>query len=137
MKTDKIGMLASVATLADYPLVMVFSAGSTGLQWWVMYGRERLGLNMAGGCTGDAATQIYPFLQSGQLIGLVPGIKGAAEYETLTDDLRVNAPGPGVRRMGPQTIGHLAIIAFVIIGNLAFLRSRHRRRREGAGGDDA
>ncbi|MBN2489327.1 MAG: hypothetical protein JXQ29_00560 [Planctomycetes bacterium] len=127
-RSDSLPALRAIDTLADYPLVMVFSAGSTGLQWWIMYGKERVGLTMAGGCTGDAATQIYPFLHAGQLIGLVPGIKGAAEYETLIDDPRVNAPGPAVRRMSPQTVGHLAILALVVVGNVAFLRSRRRDR---------
>ena len=31
--------------------------------------------------------------------------------------------------MSPQTIGHLVIIAFVIVGNVAFLASRRRRGR--------
>jgi len=109
---------------------VVFAASATGLQWWIMYAKERIGLTMAGGCTGDSAAQIYPFLQSGQLVGLVPGIKGAAEYETLLDDPAVNEPGRATRRMGPQTFGHLAIILFVIIGNIAFILTRNTLKKK-------
>lgn len=133
VRTDEIALLDGIETLRDYPLVVVFSAAATGIHWWVMYAKERIGLTMAAGCTGDNAAQIYPFLQSGQLVGLMPGIKGVAEYETLIDDPAVNEPGVGVRRMGPQTIGHLAIIVFVVIGNAAYLMTR-KRKLHGNGG---
>ena len=130
MKTGRIELLDGIINLKDYPLVVALTAGTTGLQWWLMYAKERIGLTLGGGCTGDAAMQVYPFLQSGQLCGLVPGIKGAAEYETLLDPDGVDAPGPATRRMVPQTVGHGIIILFVILGNLAYLAGRKR------GGDD-
>ncbi len=129
VKADKIDLLDNIRTLKDYPLVVVFSAGTTGLQWWIMYAKERIGLTMGGGCTGDGAPQIYPFLQAGQLIGLIPGIKGAAEYETLLDAGGMNEPGRGLRRMGSQTFGHMIIVLFVVIGNVSFLMTRKRRSK--------
>ena len=134
MKTDAIEILDGVKSLKDYPLVVVLTGGTTGVQWWLMYAKERIGLNMGGGCTGDSAMQVYPFLQSGQLCGLIPGIKGAAEYETLLDEDRVDEPGAGTRRMVPQTMGHLVIILFVLIGNAAYMAKRRKGRRRPDGG---
>lgn len=134
-KTSRIEMMDGIKTLKDYPLVVILSGGTTGLQWWIMYAKERIGLNMGGGCTGDSATQIIPFLQAGQLCGLIPGIKGAAEYETLLNDPAINEPGTGVRRMTPQTMGHLVIILFVIFGNLVFVATRRQNAVRGKQND--
>lgn len=130
VKTGKIDLLDDIRTLKDYPLVVVISAGTTGLQWWIMYAKERIGLTMGGGCTGDGAPQIFPFLHTGQLAGLIPGIKGAAEYETLLDADGINEPEAGLRRMGSQTFGHMIIVLFVVVGNISYLLTR-RKKAEG------
>jgi hypothetical protein len=67
------------------------------------------------------AVLIYPFYQSGQVSGFLGGLKGAAEYETLT-----GRPGAGVRGMGSQSAGHLLIVLCVIVGNIASLGGRRR-----------
>jgi hypothetical protein len=40
---------------------------------------------VAVGVTAVMAADMYPYLQSGQLIGMLSGLKGAAEYEKLVD----------------------------------------------------
>jgi hypothetical protein len=68
-----------------------------------------------------------------QLIGLLGGVKGAAEYEF---ELATKYPrfkqveAPGIKMMGPQTLAHVVIIAFILLGNVAFLRTRRK-----SGGD--
>ena len=49
VRTDRMPALQGIGTLADYPLVVIFSAGSTNLIWWIMYARERVGLTMGRG----------------------------------------------------------------------------------------
>ena len=43
------------------------------------------------------------------------GMKGAAEYELL-----VNAPGAAVQGMDAQSLGHIVILVFIILGNLGY-----------------
>ena len=59
--------------------------------------------------------RIESFLQSGQLNGLMGGLKGAAEYETLVDKKSM-----AVRGMRPQSVVHLLVIVFVFIGNALY-----------------
>jgi len=40
---------------------------------------------VAVGVTAVMAADLYPYLQSGQLVGMLAGLKGAAEYEKLVD----------------------------------------------------
>ena len=37
---------------------------------------------------------------------------------------------PGLRMMGPQTLAHIVIMAFIVIGNIAFFRGRRGKKTE-------
>ena len=65
------------------------------------------------------APDLYPFLDSGQLGGLLGGLAGAAEYETL-----IERPGSASKGMGAQSMAHLVIALFVILGNIAHFAAR-------------
>ena len=55
------------------------------------------------------------FFQSGQLKGLLVGMRGGAEYELIMDE-----PGSAVAATDAQSLGHLLFILFVIFGNAAY-----------------
>jgi len=61
------------------------------------------------------APQAEPFLQSGQLAGILVGLRGAAEYEILT-----NMPGTAAAGMDAQSMAHLLIIGFILLGNASY-----------------
>ena len=67
------------------------------------------------------APDLYPFLQSKQLVGLLGGLAGAAEYETL-----IEAPGSATAGMEPQSVSHLIIILFIVLGNGVYFTTRRR-----------
>jgi len=64
-------------------------------------------------------------LKTGQIVGIIPGLKGAAEYEKLIDQ-----PGEAVRGMNIQSIVHLLIVIFVLIGNVGFFLSGQYRKKK-------
>jgi hypothetical protein len=70
------------------------------------------------------APEQYPFLDSGQLSGMLTGMKGAAEYEQL-----IGAPGFGLPAMAGQSFAHLYILFLIVLGNLPILIGWSRRRR--------
>jgi hypothetical protein len=49
-------------------------------------------------------------------------MKGSADYELL-----VGVPGTATRGMDAQSFGHLLIIAFIALGNVAFFTTRGRK----------
>lgn len=57
-----------------------------------------------------------PFVNSGQIQGLLPGLRGAAEYEIL-----IGVPGAAASMMDAQSMGHLVIVGFIALGNLAYI----------------
>ena len=73
-------------------------------------------------CTGVMAPEAYPFLDSGQLVGMLTGMRGAAEYEIL-----LHSPGFGVTAMAGQSAAHLFILALIALGNLPILVAAIRK----------
>lgn len=100
--------------------------GSNVADAWIAYGNGRYGVKVALGLTGVSASDYYPFYQSKQIIGLMGGMKGAAEYEFLCKN-----PGPATEAMGVQTFAHIVIIGFIVIGNIGyFLDKREKAKRK-------
>lgn len=123
--TASLPLMAKVRNLNDVALVMDLSAGDPGIPAWVRVGNALYHRKIAGGSTAVSAPQFFPYLQTGQLIGLLGGLKGAAEYETL-----VKYPGAATSRMDSQSVAHLVIIAFIIFANVAYFISRRYQKGE-------
>lgn len=116
----EIPMMKNVTNYDQIDLLLDLAAGSTtGL--WIVYANTRYNLKIAAGVTGVIIAQMYPYLQTGQLVGLMPGYLGATEYEKL-----LNAPGAGTVGLNTASFIHLLIIGLVVLGNIAFFI--HRRR---------
>jgi hypothetical protein len=124
--------LAGVRSLGDFALIVSLSAGTPGLKEWILYAGDPLGVPVGGGCSGTGTTQLLPY-HPRQLVGLLGGLKGAAEYEAA---LHRGHPEFEQRTMeatdamGPLAVGHAVIILFIVLGNLGALLGG--RRREGA-----
>ncbi len=112
-------LMREVQNFDDIVLVMNVSAGTPGTREWVQQVQSRFHVELAAGVTAVSAPNFYPYVQSGQLAGLLGGLKGAAEYETL-----VGAPGNATRGMDAQSVVHALIVLFILLGNLAYFLSR-------------
>lgn len=126
----EIPALAQVTGLNDYGIVVSLSAGTPGLKEWVLYGGDVGAFPLAGGCTGVGAPQFFPYYPR-QLLGLMAALKGAAEYEAaLNDDYAERVPRvmQATRGMGPQTVAHLVIVAFILLGNAGLFIGERRKR---------
>ncbi len=121
---DDLPLMRKVKNYNDIGLVVTIS-GSTFPDAWVAYAHERYGQKVAAGVTAVMAADYYPFLDTGQLVGLLGGLKGAAEYEKL-----INRPGNGLKGMDAQTIVHLLIVLMIILGNIAYFFVLRAKRRE-------
>jgi len=109
----------------DIDLLFGFEHGAV-LDYWVRYAQARYHQRMVFGTTAVMAPDAYPYLQAGQIEGLVGGLKGAAEYETLTGQA-----GLGTRGMPAQQWAHILVIGFIALGNLGFFFRRRAERRRG------
>jgi hypothetical protein len=110
----------SIHSYDDIDLLFGFEHGAV-IDYWIRYAQARFDQRMAFGTTAVMAPDAYPYLQAKQIEGLVGGLKGAAEYETL-----VKHPDLGTRGMPAQEWGHLLVIAFIVLGNLGYFFTRKR-----------
>ena len=110
----EIPMMAEIKNYDQIDLVLDLASSST-TEAWIAYINTRYNQKIAAGVTGVIVSQMYPYLQTDQLIGLMPGLLGAAEYETLID-----TPAKATKRMSVQSFVHLLVFGLVILGNVAF-----------------
>jgi hypothetical protein len=118
--TSELPLLAEVPNYSKISLVVSVADGDLA-NYWVEYAHSRFGVRVAGMVTAVMATSLMPYYASGQLSGLVNGLKGAAEYERLT-----NRPGAAVRGMDAQSLAHLVIFGLILAGNFAYWLGRRK-----------
>lgn len=125
-----IPMMADVRNYADIPLVISI-AGSAITQSWIVYAGTRYHANVGGGCTAVSTADYYPFLQSGQLVGLLNGMKGASEYEWLNEKNGYSkSPKVAGKGMDAVSIVHLLLMAFIVLGNIGYFVGRASAKKK-------
>ena len=114
-------LMQEVKNYDDVDFLFVVSDNAT-VDYWVSLVNAQFGLPMGAGVTAVMAPKSYSFLQTGQMVGLLGGMKGAAEYEKLSRN-----PGRATRGMDPQSIIHLLIIIFIVLGNVGYFVSKRSK----------
>lgn len=118
---SEVPVMKGIKNYKDIDLLIDLAAGATpGL--WIAYAGSKYGQTIAIGCTAVSAVDTYPFLDSGQIIGLIGGMKGAAEYENLID-----ARGTATAGMDSQSIAHVLIIVLIIVANISYFGMRRTK----------
>lgn len=124
---DEIPMMKGKNSYADFPLVVNLS-GSAIADYYIRIAATRYQRPMVLGSTAVMATDYYPYLSSKQILGLIGGMKGAAEYEKL-----MNITGDARRGMDAQSLIHVTIAFLCLLGNVA-LFATGGLRPHGSGG---
>ena len=124
---DSFPLMQRVKNYKNVAITIILSA-SDYPEWWVLYPQSRYGVKVGAGLTAVMAPKYYPFLQTGQLSGMMAGMKGAAEYEHLVlNKGYAKRLGKAVTGMNSQSIIHILIIVFIILGNVGYFFSRRKR----------
>ncbi|GAB4324661.1 MAG: hypothetical protein Kow0074_17810 [Candidatus Zixiibacteriota bacterium] len=131
---DSIPMMESIRNLRNFDMIAAFGGGFPGVKEWVLFAGDPGNIPVAGGVTAVSAPLLYPYYPS-QMLGLMGGIKGAAEYESelMRRYPRFrDATTPGLDMMGPQAVAHIVIMLFIIIGNVAYFATRKKKLEKGS-----
>jgi hypothetical protein len=119
---DSLPLMKHVESYSDIALVISISDDDTPL-YWINYGNGRYQVPVAPAVTAVMATTFFPFLNSHQVVGMIAGLKGAAEYERL-----INKKDMASRGMDAQSIGHMVVILFILVGNIAYFITRGKKQ---------
>ncbi len=118
---SELSLMDSVKNYEDISFIFEIADNSTA-DYWVSIVNAQYGVPMGCGGTAVMAPKFYAFVASGQFVGLLGGMRGAAEYEKLVEKKSDATTG-----MNAQSLVHLLIIGLVILGNISFFAGRKRK----------
>ncbi len=121
---DDIPMMKGVKNLYDLDFIFSASAGYPGTVEWVQLAADPTGIPMSTGVTSIQVNEVMPYVDAGQIQGILAGMPGAAEYEALLGKTGIATSG-----MDAQSIAHIVIVLFIIFGNIAFYLERQRSKK--------
>ena len=113
----------------DVELVISLATSVLG-EWWINLVNAQFGVDVAVGSTAVSAPKYYAYMEAGQAIGVMGGMKGASEYEELVAE---HYPDLGSLSrtatvgMDVQSIVHVIIILFILFGNVLYIMTRRMR----------
>jgi len=116
-------MMDKIKNYKDIKFIFVVADNAT-IDYWISIVNAQYGVPVGGGVTAVVAPKMYAFVEAKQLTGLLGGMKGAAEYEKM-----VKLAGSATRGMDSQSLVHLLIIFFVIVGNVAYFATRGKDKK--------
>jgi hypothetical protein len=115
-------MMENIKSMEDITIILG-TAGTESIYYirqWV----EPYGVKLALATHSMNFPSFIPYYDAGQYVGLLDGIRGAAEYEVLT-----NNPGRAVAGSDALSSGTMLTIILVIMGNLGYTITRTRGKR--------
>jgi len=119
---SELPLMKNISSMKDFAMAVTLNDGptnGTGTHDWVRQAVMAHGVPLIMGVTGVLAASNETYVQSGQCKGILAGLRAAAEYEKLTDK-----KGSGTVGMDAQSIAHLLIVIFVVMGNVAMFLSK-------------
>ena len=132
---NDIPMMKDVVNIEDFDFVFSLSAGYPGSKEWVQYACDPKNIPLSTGCTSIQVTDIMPYVENDQIRGILAGMPGAAEYESLVEaelrkmDIAVK-PGKASSMMAAQSIAHVVIVLFIIFGNITYYITRKKKGKD-------
>lgn len=115
----------SISSVKSFALIIVPNGGRHPL-YVMAHISTPANVKMIASITAVVLPSVQQYFNSGQISGIVSGMNGAAEYEFL-----VGVPGKALQGMDAQALGHLWIIALVVLGNIGYLATRHGKEKVG------
>jgi len=116
---DQLEICRGLTSAKDVDLVCSVSWGDPGHLTWAKMVQTQVGVPVVAAVTAVSLPGCAPYLQSGQLLGVVGGLGGAAQYEKL-----VGYAGKATAGMGAQSFGHILVLTLVVLGNIGYLATR-------------
>jgi len=119
--TAEAELFQSITDIKSIALVVSYATGDDQ-DFYLQQMQAVYQVPVTGGATAVSIPGRMPYLQSGQLSGILAGLRGAAEYEVL-----IRKPGLAAAGMDAQSLAHGLVIVFILLGNLAFFFGQARK----------
>jgi len=121
---DRIPLMKHIKNYSDIDFIFVVADNGI-LDYWMSIVNAQYRIRVGAGVTAVMAPKFFAYLSSGQMTGLLGGMKGASDYEKL-----VKHPGSASKGMAAQSLVHLFIILSVMVGNVIYFIDKRKRGRK-------
>lgn len=118
-KVADLPIMKDIRTVKDFAFVHQFTSSDPAL--WIRQVVDPMGIRFAAGVVTVSVPAAMPYYNSGQMVGLLGGLRSAAEYELL-----IGKPGSSVAMMDAQSMAHLLIIGFIFLGNVGYFATKRK-----------
>ncbi len=115
---------SQIKTPKDADLCICYCAGDQAV-WLIRQVGQVTGVPVMNGTVASSGAFMTPYWASGQMVGFVVGMSGAAEYELLSKN-----PGSAAGAMDGQSFGHILITLFVVLGNIGYYYDQKSRAKK-------
>jgi hypothetical protein len=118
--TDQLNLIKDVTDGSDVPFMVHIMAGVPSPYMLRQY-QTKYGGTMVEVCTDVDLAGEMPYIQSGQVAGVIIGASGAAQYEAVT-----GIPGPNLRLVNPLSLTSVLVIVVLVLGNADYLYNKYK-----------
>ncbi|MGE5653736.1 MAG: hypothetical protein ACM3ZQ_05635 [Bacillota bacterium] len=119
-------IMNGVTKASNFDAVVSINSGDPGLDnyiaSWYSTGEVK---TLIGAVTAVEIPNRTNQYKAGILKGLIGGLAGSAEFERL-----LGKPGLATVGMDAQSLGHLVIIVFMVVGNIGFLAAKRAKNQK-------
>ncbi len=125
LKTDRNGtklsdipMMKGIKSARNVGLIVEITPSAT-LPLWIGYMGQPYRVPIAYCPTAVMAPEAYNYLDAHQIVGMLPGLIGATQYEQL-----LHVQGFATRAKGALSTSHILMMALIVLGNIGYVLSR-------------
>ena len=122
----KLPLGARLRNAKDFGAVVEITPSAT-LESWIAYFCEPYHVPLVYCPAAVLAASAYPFLDTGQVAGMLNGVVGAAQYETLLGE--TGKPTSAGAMSLSLSLAHIVILVFILTGNLAYWLEKRRKAK--------
>ncbi|HHL41162.1 hypothetical protein DRO31_00780 [Candidatus Bathyarchaeota archaeon] len=117
-------LMDNVGGADDFAIVAYVTTSGDVAEGWVYQAYSQYNRDVLGGTLSMMTTSIKPYYDSGQLLGIMDGVKGAADLEFLTGH-----PGDAIVSSDILTFTQTLVLIFIAVGNISWFM----QKQEGSG----
>lgn len=121
---NEIPLCKNVRNAKDIGVICDITPSNT-LESWIAYFSEPYKVPLVYCPSAVLAASAYPYLDSGQIKGMLNGVIGASQYEVLINQDKT--PTKAGAMSLSLSLAHILILLFILIGNIAFFIERRMK----------
>lgn len=122
---EDLPLMTSVESLKDFKVVFGIAEGEPGYREYIKIVTDPLDIPYVAALVAVSVSEAMPMLNSGQIAGMLGGLRGAAEFEKASDN-----PGRAMTGMDAQSFINVTLLAFIVAGNVGYFITKKQGGRQ-------